>query len=122
MYKITNSMYYDQGPEAGSMQFLITTDGATVGSFVSISSTKQGPKPVISLPETKVTKPDFATGVDSDVPAGYTDTLTVKYSSNEPIDKGFSLTFSVQKIEKTEHSDGIGPTPVTTVKQVVTSV
>lgn len=116
-------MYYNQGPEAGSMDFLITCSGAAVGSKVSISSTKQGPTPVINLPGTTVTKADFTVGIKSEVPAQYTDTLTAEYTSNEPIAKGFSLTFSVEKVKKTAPSGGgVGPTPMITIKEVVTSV
>ncbi|MGD2087083.1 MAG: hypothetical protein PVH61_12950 [Candidatus Aminicenantes bacterium] len=123
MNKITNSMYYNQGPEAGTMDILITCSGAAVGSTVSISSTKQGPTPLISLPKTTVTKPDFTAGIKSEVPAKYTDTLTAEYISDDTIAKGFSLTFSVGKEKKEDPSGvGVGPTPVITIKKIVTSV
>ena len=116
-------MYYNQGSEEGTMEFLITCNNAAIGSSVSNSSTQQGPNPLINLPSTTVTKTDFTAGINSKIPAGYTDTLTAQYTCNEPIAEGFSFIFFVEKAEtKDIAGSNIGPTPVKLIKQVTTSI
>ncbi|MBB3053760.1 hypothetical protein [Mucilaginibacter gotjawali] len=65
-------LFYQQGTEAGTMEFTIKCVNVPIDTVVSFSAGKAGPVPPIQLKETKVsTYPSFNTGIECQVPANY---------------------------------------------------
>jgi len=65
-------LFYEQGTEAGLMEFTIKCLNVPINTKVSFAAGVSGPIPPIQLKETPVsTYPSFNTGVECQVPAGY---------------------------------------------------
>lgn len=120
----STSVLYNQGPTERKMMFKLICFNAK-GGAVLLSSTKQGPDPLITIPKTEVTENDgFVVGVESNVPANYTDTLTFEYwAVAEPGDEfKIQLQITYQEPSDTGARDGVGPTTAVLVEDVTTSV
>ncbi len=68
-----NAMYFEMGDEAGKIQFSIICKNLPLGCTISFSAGSPGANPAIYLAPTVVTtSPLFNTGIECQVPAGYT--------------------------------------------------
>jgi hypothetical protein len=71
-YIYKGSVEYEQGNEAGEMEFMLKCTNLPVGTIVGFSCGQGGPIPPINLPPTVVTTyPTFVTGLMSYVPANF---------------------------------------------------
>lgn len=120
----STSILYDQGPTGRQMMFKLVCSEAK-GGDVLLSSTKQGPEPLITIPKTEITENDgFVVGITSKVPANYSDTLTFEYWAVEEPGDGFEIEFQITYQEPSDAGggEGVGPTRAVIVEDVTTSV
>jgi hypothetical protein len=90
------TIFYEQGDEAAKVLFMLVCHEIPKGSTVSFNCPESGPQPPINLPPTQVTLyPTFTVGVRSDVPAGFSGTITYKVEWNQPPPPGASVTFQI---------------------------
>ena len=97
--KYENKISYDQGPEAGQMQFILICEQVPMGTIVGFSSDEPGPVPPINLPPTVVTaSPSFTIGLMSEVPANYKCIITYYADFKTPPPPGVKITFMVARV------------------------
>ncbi len=74
--KLNGIMLYEQGPEAGNIQFTIQCQNVPLDATVELECGIPGPQPPIVIPVTRVSRiPVFIAGVVSEIPANYTGTI-----------------------------------------------
>jgi len=88
-------IYYVQGPESGSMLFLVRVVGGSAGSEVAFRAVVPNPAGPIELSTTKLTQPNEDVGVERWVEAGYCSEIIVTYWPNGPAGSDFDLRFDV---------------------------